>query len=69
MNSFGRLFRVTIYGESHQQAIGVVIDGVKPGTKFDEALLLNDLERRKSRRNWNDQKGGTRRTDYHIWYL
>ena len=48
MNSFGRLFRVTIYGESHQQAIGVVIDGVKPGTKFDEALLLNDLERRKA---------------------
>ena len=47
MNTFGRLFRVTIYGESHQKAIGVIIDGIKPGIKFNESVLLEDLERRK----------------------
>ena len=35
MNSFGTLFKITLYGESHQDAIGVVIDGVKPGLKID----------------------------------
>lgn len=47
MNTFGSHFKVTIYGESHQKAIGVIIDGIKPGIKYDEAVLLADLERRK----------------------
>lgn len=47
MNSYGTLFKVTLYGESHQDAIGVVVDGVKPGTKIDLGLIQNDLELRK----------------------
>ena len=38
---------VSIYGESHQSAIGIIVDGMKPGVAFNETLLLNDLERRK----------------------
>ncbi len=47
MNSYGTLFKVTLYGESHQDAIGVVVDGVLPGTKFDNELIFEDLEKRK----------------------
>ena len=46
MNSFGKLFRVTIYGESHQSAIGVVIDGMPAGITIDEAKIKADLEAR-----------------------
>lgn len=48
MNQFGTLFKVSIYGESHQKAVGVIIDGIKPGIMYDEALLLADLNRRKA---------------------
>ncbi len=47
MNSYGTLFKVTLYGESHQEAIGVVVDGMIPGTKIDTNLITSDLERRK----------------------
>ena len=47
MNSFGQRFKVTLYGESHQKAIGVVIDGIPPGIKIDEALLKADLDQRR----------------------
>ncbi len=47
MNSYGKLFQVTLYGESHQDAIGVVVDGMKAGTVIDEQLIFHDLERRK----------------------
>ncbi|HKL60867.1 MAG TPA: chorismate synthase [Acholeplasma sp.] len=47
MNTYGRLFSVSIYGESHQSAIGTVISGMKPGILYNEALLLADLDRRK----------------------
>lgn len=47
MNSYGTLFKVTLYGESHQEAIGVVVDGMIPGTKIDNDLITSDLERRK----------------------
>ena len=47
MNSYGNLFKVTLYGESHQPAIGVVIDGLPAGTKINETLIKSDLERRK----------------------
>lgn len=47
MNSYGHLFKVTLYGESHQDAIGVVIDGLPSGTKINEDLIKNDLEQRK----------------------
>ncbi len=47
MNSYGTLFKVTLYGESHQPAIGVVVDGMIPGTVIDESLITRDLDRRK----------------------
>lgn len=47
MNSYGTLFKVTLYGESHQQAIGVVVDGMIPGTKIDLDWIKADLEKRK----------------------
>lgn len=46
MNTFGELFRITIYGESHQPAIGVLIDGVLPGLLIDEDRIKDDLKRR-----------------------
>lgn len=48
MNSFGRLFRVTIYGESHGSGVGIVIDGVKPGIELSVKDFEIDLKRRKS---------------------
>lgn len=48
MNHFGNLFSVNIYGESHGKAVGIIIDGMKPGIPFDERLLNFDLSRRKA---------------------
>ncbi len=47
MNSFGRIFRISIYGESHGHEAGIIIDGCPPGIPVDEQLFLQDLERRK----------------------
>ncbi len=47
MNSYGNLFKITLYGESHQDAIGVVVDGVTPGTLIDIDKIKSDLELRK----------------------
>ena len=47
MNSFGRLFRVHIFGESHGPTIGVTIDGCPPGIALGPEDFLADLERRK----------------------
>ncbi|MGB9626983.1 MAG: chorismate synthase, partial [Phycisphaerae bacterium] len=46
-NSFGRLFRITTFGESHGPAIGVVIDGVTPGVELDLAAVQRELDRRR----------------------
>lgn len=46
-NSFGRLFTISSFGESHGPAIGVVIDGCPPNIPFDFDLLRQDLMRRK----------------------
>ena len=48
MNTFGRIFRVSIFGESHGPAIGVVIDGVEPGLPLSEEDFMADIRRRKS---------------------
>jgi chorismate synthase len=48
MNSFGRLFRVTIFGESHGSAIGISIDGCPAGIALPEDDFMADLGRRKS---------------------
>ncbi|WP_421346125.1 chorismate synthase [Aeromonas veronii] len=46
-NSFGQLFRVTTFGESHGLALGAVVDGCPPGLEICEADLQGDLDRRK----------------------
>src|SRR5471030_1939402 len=46
-NSFGQLFKITTFGESHGPAIGVVIDGVPPKLPLTEADIQKDLDRRK----------------------
>jgi chorismate synthase len=47
MNSFGNIFRITSFGESHGAAIGVVIDGCPAGLEIDEAFIQHELNRRK----------------------
>jgi len=46
-NSFGHLFRVTTFGESHGVAIGCVVDGCPPGIPLSEADIQHDLDRRR----------------------
>ncbi|MBS3803343.1 MAG: chorismate synthase [Oleiphilaceae bacterium] len=46
-NSFGKLFTVTTFGESHGPALGCVIDGCPPGLVLSEADMQLDLDRRK----------------------
>ena len=46
-NSFGSIFRVTTFGESHGAAIGVVMDGFPAGISIDEKLIHDDLQRRR----------------------
>ena len=46
-NSFGHLFRVTTWGESHGPAIGCVVDGCPPGIAFTLAEIQSELDRRK----------------------
>ncbi len=46
-NSFGHLFRVTTFGESHGPALGCVVDGCPPGIVLTEAEIQADLDRRK----------------------
>jgi len=50
-NTFGRLFRVTTFGESHGPAIGCVIDGCPPGLPIDAAEIKAELERRATGRS------------------
>ncbi len=46
-STFGRAFRILSFGESHGPAVGVVIDGVKPGLPFDLAAIQRELDRRR----------------------
>lgn len=59
MNNFGRLFRVTIFGESHGPAVGIVIDGCPAGIELTELDFTTDIERRKG----GTQKGTTPRQE------
>ena len=47
MNSFGRLFRVHIFGESHGPSVGICVDGCPAGLSLSEADFVADIERRK----------------------
>lgn len=59
MNSFGRLFRITILGESHGEVVGVVIDGCPAGLSLTVADFQKDTDRRKG----GIQKGTTPRQE------
>lgn len=48
MNTFGHIYRINIFGESHGAGIGVVVDGCPPGLPLTENDFTADLERRKS---------------------
>lgn len=58
MNTIGRIFRISIFGESHGSGVGIVIDGVPPGISLVEDDFMTDLSRRKS-----GAKGTTPRTE------
>ncbi|MDS4026561.1 MAG: chorismate synthase, partial [Candidatus Contendobacter sp.] len=46
-NTFGKLFTVTTFGESHGPALGAIVDGCPPGLALAEADLQRDLDRRR----------------------
>ena len=46
-NTFGKLFSVTTFGESHGIALGCIIDGCPPGLELSSSDLQHDLNRRK----------------------
>ena len=47
MNTFGNIFRLTTFGESHGEAIGGVVDGMPPGVDIDLAFIQQELNRRR----------------------
>lgn len=59
MNSFGRIFRISIFGESHGESVGIVIDGCPAGLSLTVDDFLPDLEKRKG----GTQKGTTPRQE------
>lgn len=59
MNQFGKLFTVTIFGESHGESVGVVIDGCPAGMPLSVEDFIEDTERRKG----GMQKGTTPRQE------
>ena len=50
-DTFGKLFTVTTYGESHGPAMGGVVDGCPPGLELSEADIQVDLDRRRPGRS------------------
>ncbi|MCC1497990.1 chorismate synthase, partial [Alcanivorax sp. 1008] len=46
-NSFGEIFRITTFGESHGPALGAIVDGCPPGLEISEEDLQVELDRRK----------------------
>lgn len=58
MNSFGRVFKVQIFGESHGESVGVIVDGCPPGIELSEEDFIHDLIKRQP-----GQKGTTKRIE------
>ncbi len=59
MNNFGTLFKVSVFGESHGDCVGVVLDNVPAGLELNIVDFFSDIERRKG----GTQKGTTTRTE------
>jgi len=53
MNSFGKIFKITLYGTSHGKELGILIDGCPVGIPLSEADFTNDIERRKPKSEEN----------------
>jgi chorismate synthase len=51
MNSFGQIFRITSFGESHGPGIGVVVDGCPAGLRLDTSAIQEQLDRRRPGQN------------------
>ena len=49
--TFGRNLRLTIFGESHGKGIGMILDGLPPGTPIDEAFIKTEMARRAPGKN------------------
>jgi len=65
MNSFGTLFKVQIFGESHGECVGVLVDGCPAGLPLQQSDFVEDMERRKG----GKQKGTTPRQEDDIPFL
>ncbi|MBN1387532.1 MAG: chorismate synthase [Bacteroidales bacterium] len=61
MNTLGKIFRVSVFGESHGPGIGVLIDGCPPGLDINSEMLLGDIDRRRG-----GEKGTTARKEYDV---
>ncbi|MDZ7739480.1 MAG: chorismate synthase [Bacteroidales bacterium] len=59
MNTAGRIFRISVFGESHGAAVGILIDGCPPGITVSEELITKDIDRRRS-----GSRGTTPRKEY-----
>lgn len=46
-STYGKIFKISTFGESHGKAIGVIVDGCPAGVEFDENFIQNELDRRK----------------------
>lgn len=46
-STFGKFLKMTTFGESHGEAVGVILDGVTPGVEFDESDIQTQMDRRK----------------------
>ncbi|MDA3895212.1 MAG: chorismate synthase, partial [Desulfobacteraceae bacterium] len=46
-SSFGKLFQITTWGESHGKGVGVVVDGCPPGIEMNESVIQKMLDRRR----------------------
>ena len=64
MNSFGLIFRVSLFGESHGPAIGVTIDGCPPGIAVKPDDFIADLKRRQSGSTGTTKRQETDRRNY-----
>ncbi|MGI6360468.1 MAG: chorismate synthase [Acholeplasmatales bacterium] len=64
MNAFGKKFIVEVYGESHGESIGVIIDGVKSEIKVNYDLINADLERRRP-----NKVGETKRVESDLYTI
>ena len=58
-NTFGKIFKITTFGESHGIAVGVIVDGCPPGLEISERDIQFELDRRKP----GSGKAGTKRKE------